>query len=196
MKKIGLATLSIIFLAFSFACKHKKKEKPASERFFPILSFLKSQVADVDTSMYFIRKVVYVDSTRSDTSYYRREQFKDLASDFLNLPDISTDEYEDRFKEERQYDETMDRAILRYKPVDADKEEIQLEELLIRPNPPNDEVTSIIINYVKNTKDSSVQKRLLWQANKSFQVTTTRQLPGQKETELTYKVIWNDGELE
>jgi len=196
MKKIGFTTFSFIFLLLIFACKHKKKEKPASERFFPILSFLRSQVADVDTSMYFIRKVIYVDSTRSDTSYYRREEFKDLASEFLNLPDISTVEYEDRFTEERQYDETMGRAILRYKPVDPDKEEIQSEELLIRPNPPHDEVTSIIINYAKNTKDSSVQKRLLWQANRSFQVTTTRQLPGQKETELTYKVIWNDGELE
>ena len=196
MKKTGLATFSVIFLVLLIACKHKKKEKSESERFFPVSSFLKSQVADVDTSLYSIRKVTYVDSSRSDTAFYRREQFKELASEFLNLPDISTSEYEDRFTEERQYDETMDRAILRYQPVNAEKEEIQLEELLIKPDPPHDKVTSIIINYSRNSKDSSVQKRMLWEVNKSFQVTTTRQLPGQKETELTYKVIWNDEDNE
>lgn len=196
MKKIGLATISFIFLVLLFACKHKKKEKSGSERFFPALSFIRSQVADVDTSLYSIRKITYVDSTKSDTAFYRREQFKDLASDFLNLPDISTAEYEDRFTEERQYDETMNRAILRYQPVNAEKEEIQLEELLIKPDPPNDKVTNIIINYSKNSKDSSVQKKMLWEVNRSFQVTTIRQLPGQKETELTYKVIWYDEENE
>jgi hypothetical protein len=197
MKKTGLATtFSFIFLVLFFACKHKTKEKPESERFFPVLPFLKSQVADIDTSLYSIRKVVYVDSTRSDTTYYRREQFRELASEFLSLPDISTPAYEDRFTEEKQFDETINRAILRYKPINAEKEDIQLEELLIRPDPPDDKVTSIIINYVKNTKDSSVQKRMLWQVDRSFQVTTTRQLPGQAETELTYKVIWNDEDNE
>ena len=196
MKKTGLATFSIILLVSIFACKHKKKEKPEAERFFPVLSFIKSQVADVDTSMYSIRKVIYVDSTRSDTTYYRREQFRELASDFLNLPDISTREYEDRFTEEKQFDETINRAILRYKPINAEKEVIQLEELLIHPGSPEDNVTSIFINYALNTKDSSVQKKMFWQVDKSFQVTTTRQLPGQKETELTYKVIWNDEDNE
>jgi len=196
MKKTGLAAFPFIFLVLFVACKHKKKEKPASERFFPVSSFIKSQVADVDTSLYSIRKVTYIDSTKSDTAFYRREQFKELASEFLHLPDISTSEFEDRFTEERQFDETMNRAILRYQPVNSEKEEIQLEELLIKPDPPNDKVTSIIINYSKNSKDSSIQKRMLWEVNRSFQVTTIRQLPGQKETELTYKVIWNDEDNE
>ena len=33
---------------------------------------------------------------------------------------------------------------------------------------------------------------MLWQVDKSFQVTTIRQLPGQKETTTTYKVIWSE----
>jgi hypothetical protein len=196
MKKTGLATFCFILLALLFACKHKKKEKPESDRFFPVLSFIKSQVADVDTSLYSIKKITYIDSARSDTVFYRREQFRELASDFLNLPDISTPEYEDRFTEQRQFDETMNRAILRYQPVNADKEEIQLEELLIKPDPSEDKVTSIIINYSKSSRDSSIQKKMLWQVNRSFQVTSTRQLPGQPETELTYKVIWNDEDNE
>jgi hypothetical protein len=63
---------------------------------------------------------------------------------------------------------------------------------LIRPDPGGDKITSIIINSVNNSKDSSVQKRMLWQVDQSFQVITTRQLPGQPETISTIKVVWNE----
>jgi len=146
----------------------------------------------VDTSLYSIRKITYVDSTRTDTVFYRREQFRELAMDFLTLPDISDSKYKDRFREERQFDETLNRAIFRYLPINPEKEEIQRQQLLIRPGPPEDKITSIIIDYLISNKDSSVQKNMLWQVDKSFQVTTIRQLPGQMETTTTYKVVWNE----
>ena len=192
MKKIGFTLLFSLLLFLTNNCK-QKEEKKEEERFFPVLPIIKSQVAQVDTSLYSIRKIIYVDSTRSDTVFYRREQFRELATDFLTLPDISDSKYKGRFKEERQFDETLDRAIFRYLPVHPEKEEIQREQLLIRPGPPEDKITSIIIDYFISNKDSAVQKNMLWQIDKSFQVTTIRQLPGQKETTNTYKVVWNEG---
>jgi hypothetical protein len=194
MKKIGSVTLLSLVLLLCVSCKQKKKAKPANEQFLPVLSFIKGQVAQVDTSLYSIRKVVYVDSTKSDTFYYKREQFRELASDFLNLPDISSAGYEDKYKEESQFDEALNRVILTYLPVKPENEAIQRIQVMIHPDTPEDKITSIFIDYAINNKDSSVQKRMLWQVDKSFQVATIRQVVGQEETTSTYKVIWNDEE--
>jgi hypothetical protein len=193
MKKIWLLLFIPIALFSLFACKQKKKPKPENERFFPVLSFIKSQVAQVDTSLYSIRKITYIDSIRADTVYYPREQFRELAKDFLNIPDLGDSKYEDRFIEENTFDETLNRIILSYEPVNPEKEELQRQEVLIRPDPAGeDKVTNIIIDRLINTKDSLVQKKMLWQVDKSFQVTTIKQLPGQPETNSTFRVIWNE----
>jgi len=192
MKKNRIPIFFTAVLLSFFSCKSKKKDEPGKEKFFPVLSFIKSQVAHIDTSLYSIRKIVYVDSTRNDTVYYRREQFRGLAADFLSIPDLSSSKYEDRFKEEKLFDETLNSVIITYQPLNPDKEEIQRQEVLIRPDPTGDKVTTIIIDYFINNKDSSVQKRMLWQVDKSFQVSTTRQLPGQPEINSTLRVIWNE----
>ena len=90
------------FLLLSFtACK--QTEKDTKEKFFPVLSFIQSQVADIDTSLYSIRKLIYVDSLRTDTLYLNRENFREEAKDFLSIPDISSSKYQSRYKEEKQY---------------------------------------------------------------------------------------------
>ena len=192
MKKIWSPLFISIALLLFISCKQKKETKPESERFFPVLSFIKSQVAQVDTSLYSIKKITYIDSIRSDTVYYPREQFRELAKDFLNIPDLADSKYEDRFIEKEDFDETLNRVIITCEPINPEKEEIQRQEVLIRPDPSGDKVTSIIIDHVISNKDSSVQKRMLWQVDKSFQVTTIRQLPGQPETISTIRVIWNE----
>ena len=151
-------------------------------------------MADIDTSLHSIRKLVYVDSLRTDTIYIHREQFREAAKDFLSIPDLSSSKYEDRYTEEKQLDETLNRVILAYAPLKPEKEEIQRQEVLIKTDPSGDKVTTIIINRVINTKDSSVQKRLLWKVDESFQVVTIKQLYGQPETTSTVKVIWGENE--
>ena len=188
MKKTSLA-LSIL-LAILSSCGSSNNEK--QESFFPVNAFLKSQVAQVDTTLNSIRQYVVVDSTRTDTIYVHRDQVRALAKDFLELPDISLPEFRKRYTEDKQFDETLNRALFTYLPVKPEKELIQRQEVLIKPDPGGDKITSIIINTVNSTKDSAVQKRMLWQVDKSFQVTTIRQLPGQPETTSTIKVVWNE----
>ncbi|MEO8406092.1 MAG: hypothetical protein ABI480_15900 [Chitinophagaceae bacterium] len=189
----------LFFLVCFFAltsCKSKTKEKPAGDKFMPVLSFIKDQVAHVDTSVYSIMKISYLDSGRADTSYIKREDFKTAAADFLSIPDISESDYGDRYKEDKQFDETLDRVIITYLPVNPDKETIQREEILIRTTPPNDKITNIIINTVVSTKDSLIEKKMLWKMDESFQVATSRQKVGEPETVSTYKVAWNESDTE
>jgi hypothetical protein len=180
-----------ILLCFA-ACK--QKENDTGEKFFPVLSFIQSQVADIDTSLYSIRKLTYIDSLRTDTVYLNRKNFREEAKDFLSIPDISSSEYKKRYKEESQVDETLNRVLLIYTPLNTQKEIIQRQEVLIQPDPSGDKVTNIIINSLINTKDSLVEKKMLWKVGESFLVTTTRQLPGKPEINSTVKLIWNESE--
>lgn len=188
MKKTGSLITGLSFLLLS--CSSADKEK--KDNFFPVDSFLRSQVAQVDTTLNTIRQYITVDGSGTDTIYVHRQQFRSLAKDFLDLPDISTPEYSNRYQEEKQFDETLNRVLLTYLPLKPDQELIQRQEVLIQPDPGGDKITSIIINTVKNTKDSAVQKRMLWQVDRSFQVVTTRQLIGQSPTTTTVKVVWDE----
>ncbi|HET9429927.1 MAG TPA: hypothetical protein VFO70_02065 [Chitinophagaceae bacterium] len=190
MKKIRsfLPALAVLFLAIS--CKEKKKD--GKEDFFPAISFIKSQVAHVDTSLYSIIQLNIIDSTRTDTIYVPREQFRSLAKDFLELPDISEKKLRAAYKEEKLFDETLNTVILSYLPEKPGKQTIHRQDVLIAPDPGGDKVKSIIIDYGWSNKDSAIEKKMLWQVDRSFQVTTIRQLPGQEESITTTKVVWNE----
>ena len=184
--------LLVTVIIFQFSCKPKEKEE--KEAFFPVLSFIQSQVANVDTSLYSIIKLNFVDSARTDTEFVRRENFRDLAKDFIEIPDLALSKYKKRFKQLKGYDETLGRVMLSYLPENPEKENIQRQEVLISPGPAGDRVNSIYIDYISTTKDSSLEKKMLWRVDRSFQVTTIKQKPGQPETITTTKVIWNEPE--
>ena len=182
--------LSVIIITSS--CKHKKEEE--SKNFISVLSLIKKQVAHVDSSLYSIMKVVYTDSLNIDTSYIPREQFAEVAKEFLDIPDLSDKKVAKRYKEEPAvHDEMMNRVIITYTPINPDKEEIKRQELLATPIPGEDaRVNNIIIIREISNRDSFLQKKMLWKLDKSFQVVTTSQKPGKPEISTTTKVIWNE----
>ena len=63
--------LLLLIISLSLICC---KNKNADENivFFPALSYIKSQVAHVDTSFYTIMRIVKTDST-ADTAYLKRD---------------------------------------------------------------------------------------------------------------------------
>ena len=193
-----LRNILVVLFCFivNLSCADKEKE-PTGKSYFPALSYIKSQVAHVDTSLYSIRKIIFHDSLRIDTTFIHRDSFRTLAADFLSLPDLSEKKYRKRFTEESMFDETMNRVILSYRPVNAKKEEIQSQEVLISPDQgQGDKVTSIIIDKVLNDRNGYLEKNLLWQVDQYFQVTTTTQKPGGPEKITIMKVTWNEKEVE
>jgi len=173
------------------ACKSKKKVP--EKKFVSVLSLIKIQVAHVDTSLYSIVKIVNTDSLHSDTTYIPREEFRVAAKDFLGIPDLSDNKVAKRYKEETMYDKTINRVVITYTPENPDKEDIQKQELLVTHNDATgDKVNNIIINQVISNRDSFMQKNMLWQMDKSFQVVTILQKPGKPEKMTTLKVTWNE----
>lgn len=189
MKQYFRLVLAVAVL--SSACKEKEKED--EKKFISVLSLIEKQVAHIDTSLYAITKYVIKDSLHIDTLYIPREEFRSVAKDFLEIPDLSAKKVAKRYKEETRYDELLNRVIISYIPVNPEKEEIQKQEILVTPNiATGDKVNTILISRVINNRDGFLQKEMLWQMDKSFQVVTSTQKPGQPEVITTTKVTWNE----
>jgi hypothetical protein len=188
----SITLLSVILL---FSCKAKKKEP--GNKFISVLSLIKGQVAHVDTSMYTIIRLDIIDSLHTDTTYIPREQFRNAAGDFLTLPDLSDKLTAKRFKEEIVNDKSYNRATVIYTPLNPKAEEVQIEEISFDPNDDSgDNVKSLFIRREVENRDSSMKKIMLWQMNRSFQVTTILQKSAQPETTTTLKITWNEDKYE
>jgi hypothetical protein len=189
MKTYSILLLSIILTITS--CKGKEEKE--TKNFISVLSLIEKQVAHIDTSLYAITKVVYTDSLHSDTTYIPREDFRSVAKEFLDIPDLSAKKVAKLYKEETRFDELLNRVIITYTPVNADEVEIKKQELQVTPNiATGDKVNNVIINRVINNRDGFLKKDMLWQMDKSFQIVTTSQQPGQPEIIITTKVTWNE----
>ncbi|MES1216745.1 MAG: hypothetical protein ABUT20_14615 [Bacteroidota bacterium] len=176
---------------FNISCKNKEDKKDESkEGVFPVLSYIKSQVAHVDTSLYKITKLVSVDSTW-DTSYIKREEFRTYAADFLELPDLSDKTNAALYNESKFFDASLNRAIITYSPKDK-SQQIQREEVTIEPGAGEpDKVKNVIVDKLVVAKDgTTVTKRLLWVVDESFQVTTIIQRNGLPDSTQTTKITW------
>ncbi len=184
------------FLLFAIAivsivsCKEKPKEE--EKKFISVLSLLEKQVQHIDTSLYSIVRTEYRDSSHTDTTYINRENFRAAAKDFLEIPDLSDTKVARKYKEETMYDNLLNRVIIIYTTTDENME-IKKQELQVTPNiATGDQVNNIIINRVISNRDGYLEKKMLWQMDKSFQVITTTRKPGEKEIITTTKVTWNE----
>ena len=184
----------ILLLVFPAIIACKKKKKEPEKKFVSVLSLIKAQVAHVDTSLYPIIKIVSTDSLQPDTSFVPREQFAAEAKDFLEIPDLADRKVAKRYKQDSiRYDETLGRVIFKYLPIEPDKEEIKSQEFLATPVLGADaKINNIIILREISNRDSFLQKKMLWQMDKSFQIVTTRQKPGMPEITTVTKVVWNE----
>ena len=168
---------------FLVCCKGKKEEPTEKAGSFPVLSFIQSQVAHVDTSLYSIIKVVTVDST-SDTTYIKREDFRKEAKDFLDLPDIATKKTMDDYTEEKSFDPLLNQAVLVYTAKEEDAP-VKKEQVYIEPDSgEGDKVKTFIIDHV--SKDG-ISKTLVWNVDSHFQIISRS---GSNGKATITKVIW------
>jgi hypothetical protein len=174
------------------ACKSKKDENSDS-KYFPVVSFLKGQAKNIDTSLYRIVKIETVDSN-STTTYIKREEFSHYAKDFLELPDISSDKWKEDYLETKMFDAELNNVILTYTTIDKDNE-VQREDVMLEPTNTtsgNSEVKNIIVNTIQSYKDSTVEKNMVWYINKRFTIITKVQKHNQPEKIKKLEVVWND----
>lgn len=185
--------LLLTLLPFAFSCKSKPKEEASdTEPYFPIKSYIESQIAHVDTSLYTIQRIE-TQNNRSDTTVIPREDFKEEAKDFLEIPDITKSKWKDDYIETKLFDEALQSAVISYSPKEDDAE-VRRQEVIIKPNAnEGDQVKTIFIDRSFEDGSSSIQQKLLWEVNKWFRIVTITQKPNQPEQIKTVQVIWREG---
>lgn len=184
--------LSLLFLMIlSAGCKDKEKNENATS-FFPVSSFLKGQVKNVDTSLYRIIKIETVDG-KTDTSYIRREEFGEVAKEFTTLPDIGSEKLSDDYVESQLYDESLEAFILTYTTKEEDNEIQRADVMLGRANEEGtNDVKNVIIRTIENKSKTSIEKSMVWYVDQKFIIITKTFTKDQPEKIKKLEVIWND----
>jgi HD superfamily phosphohydrolase len=184
----------LILLPFAFSCQNSSNEEveDTEKPYFPIKSYILSQIADVDSSVYSIRRIE-TQNNRSDTAFIKREEFREQAKDFLEIPDITQKKWKKDYRENKSFDETLQIATISYWAKEDDAE-IRRQEVIIKPNLTlGDQVKTIYIDRLFEDGSSTVQQRMLWEVDNWFKVTTITQKPNQPEQIKTLQVIWGVG---
>src|SRR6476620_103984 len=179
MNKLIVAFLFSLVLV---SCKNKaekKKDIPMAD-FFPVKDYINGQVARLDTSSYSFHKIETVDGV-SDTTTIRNNEVKQYAKDFIELPDISSKEIKDDYEINHLYDEELEAFAFTF--TTKEDHPIKSEHVVVEPMPNaegKNEIKSIFVDMWQTNADAAVRKNLFWEANKSFQITTTTEPKGGK----------------
>ena len=177
----------LVACACLVSCHSKKKEK--KDKPFPVVSFLKGQVKEMDTASHHFTKIEIADG-HSDTVAVTSADFKKYAKDFTELPDISSDRKKDDYDQSNTYDDYMRKSILTYTAQEPD-DEIRRESVILGTNEKAEgNVETIVISRVQTENDATVEKEMTWHVNRRFQVVTKTTKPGQPEQIRTLIISW------
>ena len=185
--------IAIIFFAvFIFSCKSKpvKPKVPAAE-FFPVTSYLKGQVAMLDTSFYSFYKVETING-KIDTLSIRNKDVKLYAKDFTDLPDIGTSSIKDDYVIDNLYDDMLECFVFTFST--KQNYPVKREDVVLEPQPNEqnkNDIKSIFVQVEQQDKDTIVNKNLFWVANSNFKIITTKKLGDQPPQTKTVTIFWN-----
>jgi hypothetical protein len=175
--------LTVILLA---ACKGEKKsdeETPISA-----VSIIKGDLHTLDSLIFEIKKIETQNGI-ADTSFLKKDDIKRYADPFIDLQDITDNNYTKNYKEDRFIDaESQSLNIVSTATGDA---EIQKQIIIIDlEDISNGKVKGIYIDRYKTSGDSAIQLKLFWEINKSFAVDSIIQRNDQSERIHRVKVEW------
>lgn len=181
--------LVLILVMGISACSSKKNAEQDGD-YFPVISYLKSQVATVDSTLNAIQKIETLNGI-SDTVYIKKEAFKSYAKDFLALPDLSLDDLEEQYTETKLFDPELESVVLTYTPKKPTAP-IQRQEVMIQPNSETgDKVKTIYIDQLLSNESGNTQKRLTWEVDKQFQVVSIVQKNSAPDSIHILRLSWN-----
>lgn len=184
--------LSLLFAFSIISCKTKKpNSEVAAADIFPVNDYLKGQVALMDSSLASYLKIETVDG-KSDTTPIKNSEVGLYAKDFLALPDIASKELKDDYEVTHLYDEELDAFAFTF--TTKEDHPVKSEHVILDPQQNaegKNDIKSIFVDLWQNSGDSSIRKNMLWEAGKSFQITTTTEVQGKDEKIKKLKVVWN-----
>lgn len=184
-----------IFLFFSFyACqqngsdtKKYKAENEDTTHFFQVTQYIKSEIAEVNKTPYYIYKVDIANGKR-DSSAINTAIFNQISAQFLK-PDINDGDLKKLYTENIFHDQTTKSFTISYTATDKELE-IQNIEILLEED--GQTVKRVFIRKFYNYPDSSAIEQLSWKPGERFQINRLVQKRGNKENSYLTNVVWNE----
>ena len=185
-------TCYLIVFILILACNNRKKEIKDTSGYFPVRSFLQSQVSELDSSLYRFIKIETKNGV-SDTTDITRDEATRFASEFLEIPDITNPQLGSDYSEMSSFDSIMDRVIMSYTAYDKKDIEVVKQDVTVLPSFGNgeDEVKTIYLEKIKSDEDSMTEKKMLWEIDRYFQIRTISQHKDLPEQIHDLRIEWN-----
>ncbi len=199
--KQSLILLIVLPALFFLACHNsstpsaadhpKTADTPVKKNYFPVLNFLKSEIAYVD-SIPFKLMEYHTRNGKTDSTIINTQKFNQLAAAFL-LDDLDSVRFEKRFDETSFLDQSTNLLTFTYSTNDTSYGLRRVDVLAI-PNPGTDNVKSIYLESSSGNADSLVLNKMYWSSRKSFSILHIYQsIHGKPGTSQT-KVVWDSSE--
>ncbi|HZH36958.1 MAG TPA: hypothetical protein VEX65_06775, partial [Flavisolibacter sp.] len=173
------------------SCKGKKKTSGVPEEdHFPVSSYLKGQLAQLDTSLSSFYKVETADG-KSDTVAIKNSEVRQYAADFAGLPDIGSKDLKDDYELTKEYDDILKALVFIY--TTKEKHPVRREDVVMKMEQDEqgrNEVQSVFVELWNEQNDTVVRKNMLWEPNKNFRITTVTEAGGAQKTK-KLQVFWN-----
>jgi hypothetical protein len=184
LKSLLLACMVLQLVSCSGNKEKKFEQKDKS--FYPIGSFIRSELALVDSLPIAVFKYTIKDQ-KTDTQLLEKPAFRKIAETFLT-PDITVDPMKKKYKETVFMDETINTVTFSYVTEDTSAE-IQKIDVFI--NPETDKVKNIYVEKIIRGRDSIITQKMIWIAGKHFQVSTMVTHKDKAEETLQEKFSWD-----
>ncbi|MFT3948933.1 MAG: hypothetical protein QM763_18355 [Agriterribacter sp.] len=192
MKKYFLIVISICTV---LACKNKgetasadqQSRDPAQKEFYPISSFIQSQIKKLDSLPLAVMKYTTINS-KTDTSIVEKKDFAAIAG-YFTMPDITAPGTKNQFEETSFIDASIGTISLTYL---AKNDTISLRKADVLLNQDNSRVRTIYIEKKDAAAGGSTVQKMLWTAGRNCQVTTIQQTAGLPEKVIIERYVWDD----
>lgn len=157
----------------------------AKQHIFPLTSFLKGQLIEIDTMPVTPLKIV-IQNGRTDSSWLRREDIRKNAAPFLT-PRIDSASMTPFFAERAFLDQTINAFTFSYDPKTTLPDSLSIIhwDIYIKP-----ETSSVSRVYIVK-KEGSQHIQLTWVVNKWYSIRTITEEPGKDPQVTEEKIVWD-----
>ncbi|MEO8582971.1 MAG: hypothetical protein ABI415_04190 [Flavitalea sp.] len=187
---------------FLFACGEKKQpaepvkkesntDTAAKQAYFPVLDFLKAEIAYVDSLPVAILKYTTI-GKHTDSGYIKLPEFRSLAAEFIPY-ELNDSIFTKNFKETSFYDNNTNSGTFFYSNI-KNVLELKRVDVISAKTDTYDKVKSIYLEKVSTSGDTSIIKRLFWKTQRNFQIIIQKSQPAKPPVTEVIKVVWDNRE--
>ena len=190
---LNLALTGCVFYAcFSLiSCGNNKQPNTAtaadSTVYYPINSFIRQQIKQVDTTPYYVYRVLVMND-KKDSSTISRAVFDSLAKQCM-LPELEENNLRKYFTESVYQDESTNSITLTYTPKDNNN---MVQSAMVLLDPDTQNVKWVFINTLQNGGDSTIIQKIGWKGGEKCYLNRSVTHADGKANNMQLNIVWNE----